>query len=117
MELLYLLHFSPDLDNTRYRKSPRIKLCRVTASFVENGTLKATFFVKVVVMARVLCRVGKWRRRPSRHYTMRFRSRRSRQSNRSLLPSQNLVPLKTNTNVSTNISIKDKVAPLQAYVA
>jgi hypothetical protein len=46
---LYPLHFSSDLDNTWYRKSPRTKLCWVSASFVKNGTVKATFFVKVVV--------------------------------------------------------------------
>ena len=100
---LYRLHFSSDLDNTRYRKSLRMKLRLVTASFVKNATVKSTFFVKVVATPYSKSLEGSSEGLENgdegRHGTIQCVScpREADKANRSLLPSQTLVPLPPRT--------------------
>jgi hypothetical protein len=109
-----LQHFSSDLDNTRYRKSPRTKLHVNDCKFRERWHSES--------------HVLRESRQPSLHRTICIWSWRGRQSNKPPFPSQTLVPLpsrtptrlitpqlsatnndavplKTNTNVFTNVSI------------
>ena len=111
MELQY---FSSDLDNTRYRKSPRTKLHLNDCKFRERQ--------------RSVSHVLRESRHPSLHRTICIRSWRSRQSNKPPFPSKtrvplpsrtptrlitpqysttnnDVVPLKTNTNVFTNVNM------------